>query len=136
MFVSFLHFLQKYRCVPKIGFSADISIDILIYIYIDIYIDIFIDISIDISIYIYIDIYIDIFIDISIDILTDIFIDIFIDILTDIFIDILTDKEGGGRKERKGVDLFLKSNNPTPTGGEQAKTRAESKSNSKTQQQK
>ena len=98
MFVSFLHFLQKYRCVPKIGFSADISIDILIYIYIDIYIDIFIDISIDI--------------------LTDIFIDIFIDILTDIFIDILTDKEGGGRKERKGVDLFLKSNNPTPTGGE------------------
>ena len=25
----FLHFLQKYRCVPKIGFSADISIDIL-----------------------------------------------------------------------------------------------------------
>ena len=28
--VIFLHFLQKYRCVPKIGFSADISIGILI----------------------------------------------------------------------------------------------------------
>ena len=26
----FLNFLQKYRCVPKIGFSADISIGILI----------------------------------------------------------------------------------------------------------
>ena len=87
-FCVFLHFLQKYRCVPKIGFSADISIDILIYIYIDIYIDIFIDISIDI--------------------LTDIFIDIFIDILTDIFIDILTDKEGGGRRKEEGSGPFLK----------------------------
>ena len=28
--VIFLHFAQKYRCVPKIGFSADISIDILV----------------------------------------------------------------------------------------------------------
>ena len=60
-FVNFLHFLQKYRCVPKIGFSADISIDI----FIDILTDIFIDISIDI----FIDILTDIFIDISIDIL-------------------------------------------------------------------
>ena len=74
-FPLFSYFLQKYRCVPKIGFSADI------------FIDIFIDISIDISI--------DIFIDIS--------------------IDILTDREGG-RKE--GVDLFLKSNDPTPEGEE------------------
>ena len=32
----FLHFLQKYRCVPKIGFSADISIDIFIDIFTDI----------------------------------------------------------------------------------------------------
>ena len=54
------------------------------------------------------------------DILTDIFIDIFIDISIDIFIDILTDKEegGGGEGEGEGVDFFLKSNNPTPTGGE------------------
>ena len=44
IFLIFLHFLQKYRCVPKIGFSADISIDI----FIDILTDIFIDISIDI----------------------------------------------------------------------------------------
>ena len=57
--VIFLHFLQKYRCVPKIGFSADISIDVSIDIFIDILIDILIDISIDISI------------DILIDILTD-----------------------------------------------------------------
>ena len=39
-FLIFLHFLQKYRCVPKIGFSADIfivnSIDIFIGISIDI----------------------------------------------------------------------------------------------------
>ena len=64
-FVIFLHFLQKYRCVPKIGFSADISIDI----FIDIFIDILTDIIIDISIDIFIDILTDIFIDISIDIL-------------------------------------------------------------------
>ena len=29
-FVIFLHFLQKYRCVPKIGFPADILMDISI----------------------------------------------------------------------------------------------------------
>ena len=58
--VIFLHFLQKYRCVPKIGFSADISIDIFIDISIDISIDIFIDISIDILIGICVDILIDI----------------------------------------------------------------------------
>ena len=29
-YLIFLHFLQKYRCVPKIAFSADISIDIFI----------------------------------------------------------------------------------------------------------
>ena len=86
----------------------DISIDILTDISIDISIDIFSDISIDI----FIDMLTDIFIDISIDILIDISIDISIDIL----IDILTDKEGGGRKE--GVDFFLKSNDPTPEGGE------------------
>ena len=55
----FLHFLQTYRCVPKIGFSADISIEVSIDIFIDISIDILIDISIDISI------------DVLIDILTD-----------------------------------------------------------------
>ena len=38
-FVIFLNFLQKYRCVPKIGFSADISIDILTDIFIDILTD-------------------------------------------------------------------------------------------------
>ena len=37
-FYIFLHFLQKYRCVPKIGFSADISIDISFGISIDIFI--------------------------------------------------------------------------------------------------
>ena len=41
--VIFLHFLQKYRCVPKIGFSADISIDVSIDIFIDLLIDILID---------------------------------------------------------------------------------------------
>ena len=84
-FVNVLHFLQKYRCVPKIGFSADISIDVSIDIFIDILIDILIDISIDISI--------------------------------DILIDILTDKEEGGER-KEGAGFFLKSNNPTPTGGE------------------
>ena len=73
-------FLQKYRCVAKIGFSADISIDILT------------------------------------DILTDILIDILTDILIDISIGILTDKEE--ERERRGVDFFLKSNDPTPEGGE------------------
>ena len=37
----------------------------------------------------------------------------------------MTDKEGGrkeGRREgrKEGVDLFLKSNNPTPEGGEKS----------------
>ena len=41
--VIFLHFLQKYRCVPKIGFSADIFIDISIDIFIGICIDILTD---------------------------------------------------------------------------------------------
>ena len=67
-----------------------------------------------------IDIFIDVLTDIFVDILIDILIDISIDMLTDTFIDILTDKEeGGGRKE--GVDFSLKSNNLTPTGGEQKK---------------
>ena len=109
-FVIFLYFLQKYRCVPKIGFSADIFIDIYIDIIIDISIDIFTDISIDI----FIDIFVDISIDIFIDILTDIFIDIFIGI----YIEIVTDKEEG-RRGKEGVDFFLKFSNPTPTGGEQ-----------------
>ena len=68
---------------------------------------------------------INIFIDISIDILIDTLIDIFVDMSIDIFIGIciviLTDKEEGrGGKEwrSEGVDLFLKSNNPTPEGGE------------------
>ena len=75
---------QKYRCVPRIESSADISIDVSI----DIVSDILIDASIDISI------------DMSIDILTDIFIDMLIDISIDMFIGILTAKEeGGGRKE-------------------------------------
>ena len=79
-------------------------------------IGIFIDISIDILI----DTLIDIFFDISIDIFFDISIDIFIGIC----IDILTGKEEGrGGKEwrSEGVDLFLKSNNPTPEGGEKQK---------------
>ena len=51
----------------------------------------------------------------------DIFIDISIDIFIGICIDILTDnEEGRGGKEwrSEGVDFFLKSNNPTPEGGE------------------
>ena len=79
-FVIFLHFLQKYRCVPKIAFSADISIDIFIDISVDISIDIVIDISIDMFIYIYICMPIDMFIDIYIDAFLDIPIDVFIDI--------------------------------------------------------
>ena len=54
---------------------------------------------------------------ISMDILVGICIDIFIGIC----IDILTDKEegrGGKEGRREGVDFFLKSNNPTPEGGE------------------
>ena len=37
-------FHLKYRCVPKIGFSAEISIDIFIVIFIVIFIDISIEI--------------------------------------------------------------------------------------------
>ena len=51
--VIFLHFLQKYRCVPKIAFSADISIDI----FVDIPIDMFIDISTGISIDMFLQLY-------------------------------------------------------------------------------
>ena len=85
---NFLHFLQKYRCVPKIGFSADICICI----FIDILTDIFIDISIHICIDILTDIFIDILTDRFIDMFIDISIDDFIDILTDICIDISIDK--------------------------------------------
>ena len=92
LFFIFLHVLQKYRCVLKIWFAADISINIFIVIFIAI----FIGISIDISTVIFIDISIVTFIDIHIDILTFI------------------DKE----EEEEGVDLFLKSNDPTPEGGE------------------
>ena len=63
-FLIFLHFLQKYRCVLKIGFSADISINIFIDISIDTSIVIFIYMSIVIFIYISIVIFIDIHIDI------------------------------------------------------------------------
>ena len=93
-----LRFLQqKYRYVPKIGFSADISIDICIDISVDDFADILTGICINISI----DIYTDISIYIFIDILTD--------FLFDISIDILTDKEeGGGRKEgRSGLLLKI-----------------------------
>ena len=41
IFCHFPSFFQKYPCVPKIGFSADISIDVLT--------DVSIDISIDVS---------------------------------------------------------------------------------------
>ena len=80
MFVTLsFTFLQKYRCVPKIGFSADMSIDM--------------------------------------------FNNISIDILIGICVDVLIDKEEGrGVKEwrSEGVDLFLKSDNPTPTGVEKS----------------
>ena len=106
-------FSHNHCCVPKIGFSADISIDI------------FIDISIDS----FIDILIDIFIDISIDILLAfVFYWHFYWHLYWHF-----DWQRGGRRREgvkewrsegvkewrsEGVDLFLKSNNPTPEGGE------------------
>ena len=132
----FLCFLQKYRCVPKIVFSADISIGIFIDISIDVFIVISIDISIDIFIWMYIcssiDIFIDIYIDVFLDIPIDTFIDMVIDMFTDISIDMFTDISIGisigisidiyidilTGKEEEGVDFFLKSNNPTPTGGE------------------
>jgi len=41
--VIFLHFLQKYRCVSKFGFSADISIAICVDLSIDISIGILTD---------------------------------------------------------------------------------------------
>ena len=81
IFFIFLHFLKRYRYVSKIGFSADISIDNLI----DISIDILIGISIDILIDFLIGICIDISIDILIDIIIGIFMDISIVIFTDIF---------------------------------------------------
>ena len=88
----YLRFLLKYRCVPKVGSPADISIDM--------FLDISIDISIGIVIDSFIDIFIDIFLDISIDILIDISIDVSIDNVIDMLIDILSDKEeGGGRRK-------------------------------------
>ena len=48
----------------------------------------------------------------------DIIVDIVIDSSIDKFIDILTDKEEGGGRRKERVDFFLKSNNPTPEGGE------------------
>ena len=63
-FLMFLHFLQKYRCVPEIAFSADISIDIFIDISIDMFIDIYIESLVGISIDTFIEIYIDIFVDV------------------------------------------------------------------------
>ena len=69
-------FHLKYRCVPKVGFSADSLTDILIDIFIgssiDVSIDISINISIDNSVDMFIDIYIDMFIGISIDIFIEI----------------------------------------------------------------
>ena len=47
MFYVFLHFLQKHRFVPKIGFSADMSLDISVDISIDILIGIRVDVLID-----------------------------------------------------------------------------------------
>ena len=87
----------------------DISIDILIGISIDILIDFLIGICIDISIDILIDIIIGIFMDISIVIFTDIF-----------HWRLYWHFDWQGREE-EGVDFFLKSNNPTPEGGEQMK---------------
>ena len=99
--ISF-HFLQKYRCAPKIGFLADIFIDMFFHFHLSYRcvpkIGLSADISIDICIDISIDDFIDILTDISIDISIDIFSDILTDIFIDISIDILTDKEeGGGR---------------------------------------
>ena len=71
-------FHRKYRCAPKIRFSADISIDMFIQMCIDMLTDIFIDISVDM------------FIGISIDIFIYMFICIFTGILT-------CKEEGGGR---------------------------------------
>ena len=101
-------FHLRCRCVPKIGFSADISIDISIDIFIDILIDAFIDISIDMLI------------DISIDIwltfrLTFWLLSWLIFLLTFWLTFLLTCWLTRRRKE--GVDFFLKSNNLTPTGG-------------------
>ena len=61
------------------------------------------------------------FTDISIDIFTEISIDISIDILIGISIDNYIDMLTG--KDEEGADFCLKSNNPTPTGGEQADIR-------------
>ena len=61
---------------------------------------------------------IDISIDVFIVMCIDIFIDIPIDILIGICVDILTFLGGRRSEGVEGVDLFLKSNNPTPTGGE------------------
>ena len=86
--VLLLHFPQKYRCIPKVGFPAHIffcnfslfSSEVSLCTNIGFSPDIYVDIFIDISIYI--------------------FIDISCDISIDIYIDMLTDKEGG-RKEKE-----------------------------------
>ena len=95
--VIFLHFLQKYRCVPKIGFSADIflSISFIFFRSIVVYLKLGSRLTFLLAF----------FFDISIDILVGICIDIFIGIC----IDILTDKEEGrgGKEGRSGLLLKI-----------------------------
>ena len=110
----FLHLLHKYRCEPKIGFSAGIflSFCFVFFTSIVVYVKLgsrltfllkLLAISIEHCIGILTDILNDIFVELSSDIYIDMLTDISIDILTDI----LTDKEeegGGGRMS----GLFLK----------------------------
>ena len=96
--VIFLHFAQKYRCVLKSG-SRLTSFIIFLY---------------------FLQKYrcvpkIGFWADISIDILMCISIDTFISIPIVIY---LTFIDNG--KEKEGVDLILKSNDPTPEGGERS----------------
>ena len=93
--ISFLHFLQKYRCVPKIGFSADIfpSTSFIFFRRIIVYLKI----------------------GFSTDIPIDIFLLTFLlkFVLTFLLTFLLT-----RRGKEEGVDFSLKSDDPTPEGGE------------------
>ena len=116
--VIFLHFLQKYRCVPKIGFSADIFIVNSIDISICISIDILLTFLSTFLLAFLVTFLLTFLLTLSLASLST-FLSSFL--LTFSLTFILTFWLAR-RREEEGVDFFLKSNNPTPKGGESMKT--------------